>query len=108
MLTKDERKTRPLPTLAELENVEALGQRFHDALEDVACQVEAIDDAWTNDRIAPETLPTHEQIGYLYLFAHYVEMRADEVRDLANKITGALPPIGCIPGDIAAGTRPDA
>jgi hypothetical protein len=101
MLTKDERKTRPLPTLAELERVEALGQRFHDALENVSSQVETVDELWNLELVEPKTMPTHEQIGQLYLFAHYMNLRADEIRDHAERIVGALPGLGTTAADVA-------
>jgi hypothetical protein len=70
MLTKAERQLRPLPTLAELEEVEDLGARFFNELEQVRSRVTSMDDAWNDEGTAPETLPSHEQIGYLYLFAY--------------------------------------
>lgn len=85
------RKVRPLPTLAELEEVERLGQEFHDALEGVSIKVESMDSAWANEAIEPEALPTHEQIGFLYLFGYWMQMRAEEVSDLARRIEGSLP-----------------
>jgi hypothetical protein len=66
MLTKAERRLRPLPTLAELEQVEELGGQFFHELENVALQVKSMDDAWNDEGIEPEALPTHEQIGQLY------------------------------------------
>jgi hypothetical protein len=91
MLTTEQRKTRPLPTLAKTEEVEALGSRFHRALEDIVLQAQAVEDAWEGEGIEPSTLPTHEQIGYLYLFAYYMQMRAGEIRDLADRLEGSLP-----------------
>jgi hypothetical protein len=100
MLTKEQRKNRPLPTLAELEEVEALGNRFYDKLESAAFRVKSMDEAWNEESIAPELLPTHEQIGYLYLFAHYMDMRADEIRREANEILVALSGLGIIQTDV--------
>jgi hypothetical protein len=100
MLTKKQRKNRPLPTLAELEEVEALGGRFHDALENISIQVEAVDEAWNVESIEPETFPTHEQIGELFLFAYYMDGRATEIRDHAKRIMGALPGLGTIAADV--------
>jgi hypothetical protein len=49
-----------------------------------------VDDAWNDEDTAPETLPSHEQIGYLYLFAYYMNMRAEEISREASQIMGAL------------------
>jgi hypothetical protein len=91
MLTKEQRRTRPLPTLAATEEVDRLGSAFFNALEDVTLQVETVANLWEHEGIAPDQLPTHEQIGYLYLFAHYSKLQADQIRDEANRIMAALP-----------------
>jgi hypothetical protein len=100
MLTKAERQLRPLPKLAELEEVEELGGRFYNKLEKVAFRVKSMDEAWNEERIAPKSLPTHEQIGYLYLFAYYMSMRASEIRREADEIMVALSGLGIIQTDV--------
>jgi hypothetical protein len=50
----------------------------------------------------PDQLPTHEQIGYLYLFAHYSQMQAEQLRNRADEILEALPWLYSITEDTAA------
>ena len=98
---------RPLPTPEELTEAERLLSVAHDEFEFiVGCLVGFNRSFESNiysdvpERIAPEVMPTVGDVGRFYLFAHYLELRSQELHDMAEKIVAELPIIGEMPANM--------
>ncbi len=95
------RRPTSVPTLDGLDKIEAALQAGYDELERVTWRVERnAKERLGVDADLEDALPTHEQIGYLFLFAHYMEMRGADIAEHADRIIGALPCLDSVRTDV--------
>ncbi len=85
---------RPLPTPEELNEVEQILSDAHDECEFIAGVFVSFARSFEYDGIVPEVLPTDADVGRFYLFAHYLELRSQELHDMAERIVAELPELG--------------
>ena len=86
----------PLPLDEETQRVRDLLRDAFDAVEDIDIRVRRVRDAWEVGRNAPSRLPTHEDVGRLFLFAAEVRSYADSLREIAETMVGSQPAYGSI------------
>lgn len=91
---------RPLPTPEELTEAERLLSVAHDEHEIVVDVFVRFARSFEGGGIVPEVLPTEGDVGRFYLFAHYLELRSQELHDMADRIVAELPVLGTMPADV--------
>ena len=89
-----------LPPDEELVEAELLIQKAHDAMESIAWGTEGFSRLFEGDRVIPDVLPTTADVGRLYLFAHYLEGKAEEFATMSKEIVATLPLLGEMPGNV--------
>lgn len=101
-----------LPPDEELVEAEALIQKAHEAMENIAWSTQGFSRLFEGDRVIPDVLPTNADVGRLYLCAHYLEGKAAEFAEFSKEIVAALPLLGEMPVNVdlwlARGANDDA
>lgn len=92
--------TNPLPTDDEIAEAEKLLQEMHDEIEGLVGATRRFSRQFEENRAIPDVLPTHADVGRLYLFAHYLELRSWDLAQFSKEIVEALPLLGEMPSNV--------